>query len=176
MGGHLGRLVDGRRAHLARHPAEVLHIILELHQQGLEGLEDLVPLDVQQGQIPVIPKDQGVEQGDGGYAGLGDGGYNAKQGVVLAAAVDDGSLDELQGYRALKEGPHNDNIEGVHQQGNDQRGIVLAQSQHLAAHNVGGHQAAAENHGKEAEEVEEAPELKIGPVEHIGVQRAHEGA
>ena len=53
LGGHLGRLVNGRRAHLARHPAEVLHVVLELHQQGLEGLEDLVPLDIQQGQMGI---------------------------------------------------------------------------------------------------------------------------
>ena len=37
---------------------------------GLKGLEDLVPLDIQQGQVPVVPEDQGVEQGDGGHAGL----------------------------------------------------------------------------------------------------------
>ena len=72
----------------------------------------------------------------------------------------------------MQKGAHDDNIEGTDQHGHDQGGVVVAQPQQVLAHDIGGDQAAAENHGEEAQEAEEAAELVVPPKQRVGVQDA----
>ena len=148
---------------------------MQLHQQRLQGLQHLLLLDVQQGVEPVVPVGQRVQQRDGGDAGLGDGDDHPEQCGIFAASVNGGRFDQLQGDAALKEGAHHDDVEGADQQRHDQRRIVLAQTQQLLADDVGRHQAAAKDHGEEAEEIEEAAEFEVRTVQNVGVHGAHRG-
>lgn len=67
-------------------------------------------------------------------------------------------------------------LKGLNKERDDQRRIVLTQAQHLGRDHVGGDQAAAEDHGEEAEEGEEIAELEIRAVQCVGIQGTHGGA
>ena len=76
----------------------------------------------------------------------------------------------------MQKGAHDDNIEGTDQHGHDQGGVVVAQPQQVLAHNVGGNQSAAEDHGEEAQEAEEAAEFVVPAEQRIRIQDAQRHA
>lgn len=80
------------------------------------------------------------------------------------------------GNGGLQEGPHDDDVERAEEHGDDQGGVVIAESQDALADDEGGNQAAAEDHGEETEKVEEIPEVVIPAEQGIGVQHSQRDA
>ncbi len=149
-GGHSGNGVLG----------QVVQVVLHLVQGSLQG-QQVIAADVQTGLEPVIPVAEGQEQTDGSQNGLGDGQHDPEENGHLGCAVDLCRLDDGVGNCRLEEGTGNGTVPAGNSQRKHQRPYGILQFQDLGVDNVGSSQTAAEDHGNENHDGQEAVQAML---------------
>ncbi len=150
---------------------------LALDQDGTEDqLQRLLSgvLQVDHGVKVAVPHAHEVPHGDGGDDGGADGDQDLEKVGHFGGSVNVRRLLEVPGD-ALVVGAGNNHVphvEGAGQQ--DGQGVV--QQVEVVDQQVGGDQAAAEEHGDDKDHIEEASAPEIGPGHGVGGQQGDDPA
>ena len=97
----LARCTDGFR--------DVIHIILDLHQQVLKGIE-VFTLDIEESVEPVIPEGEGCEETDGSNPWERKWQTDLEEDPCLTGSIYPSRLKNGFWDRPFEEGPHQDNV------------------------------------------------------------------